>query len=74
MKKDLKTGEEIQFTQREIDVLKHLVTGKNNTEIAKELCLSPHTVKAHLSSIFHKMGVGDRVKVAVKAVREKIVD
>lgn len=70
----MENEEEIQFTQRELDVLKHLVTGKSNTEIAKELCLSPYTVKAHLSSIFHKMGVEHRVQVAVKAVREKIVD
>ena len=63
----------IPLTEREFEVLKHLVTGKSNTEIAKELIVSVHTAKAHVCSILQKMCVNDRVQAAVKAVKEGIV-
>ncbi len=60
----------VPLTEREYEVLKHLVAGKSNTEIAKELIVSVHTAKAHVCSILQKMCVNDRVQAAVKAVRE----
>ena len=63
----------VPLTEREYEVLKHLVTGKSNTEIAKELIVSVHTAKAHVCSILQKMCVNDRVQAAVKAVREGLV-
>ena len=70
-----KTAEEgrIPLTDREFEVLKHLVDGKSNTEIAKELIVSVHTAKAHVCSILQKMCVNDRVQAAVKAVKECLV-
>lgn len=70
-----KTAEEgrIPLTDREFEVLKHLVDGKSNTEIAKELIVSVHTAKAHVCSILQKMCVNDRVLAAVKAVKEGLV-
>ena len=62
-----------QLTDRELEVLKHLVNGKSNTEIAKELIVSVHTAKAHVCSILQKLCVDDRVQAAVKAIRENIV-
>lgn len=64
---------QIPLTEREYEVLKHLVEGKSNTEIAKELIVSVHTAKAHVCSILQKMSVNDRVQAAVKAVREGMV-
>ena len=64
---------QIPLTEREHEVLKHLVSGKSNTEIAKELIVSVHTAKAHVCSILQKMCVNDRVQAAVKAVKEGIV-
>ena len=64
---------QVPLTEREYEVLKHLVSGKSNTEIAKELIVSVHTAKAHVCSILQKMCVNDRVQAAVKAVREGIV-
>lgn len=61
------------ISSREYEVLKLLVLGKSNTEIAKDLFISTHTVKAHVSSILEKLEVTDRVQVAVKAVREGII-
>ena len=63
----------IPLTEREYEVLKHLVAGKSNTEIAKELIVSVHTAKAHVCSILQKMCVNDRVQAAVKAVKEGLV-
>lgn len=60
------------LTEREYEVLKFVVMGKSNTEIAEALTISVHTAKAHVCSILQKMSVGDRVQAAVKAVRKGI--
>lgn len=62
-----------QLTEREYEVLKLLVKGKSNTEIAKDLIVSVHTAKAHVCSILQKLCVDDRVQAAVKAIRENII-
>ena len=62
-----------QLTERELEVLRHLVNGKSNTEIAKELIVSVHTAKAHVCSILQKLCVDDRVQAAVKAIKENII-
>lgn len=61
------------LTEREQEVLKLLVQGKSNTEIAKELIVSVHTAKAHVCSILQKLCVDDRVQAAVKAIKEGLV-
>lgn len=48
------------LTEQEINVLKLAAIGLGNIEIAKRLYISPHTVKAHLKSIYIKMGVTNR--------------
>lgn len=65
--------ENIQLTDRELEVLKLLVEGKSNTEIAKELIISVHTAKAHVCNILQKLSVHDRVQAAVKAIRDGLV-
>ena len=62
-----------QLTERELEVLKLLVKGKSNTEIAKDLIVSVHTAKAHVCSILQKLCVDDRVQAAVKAIKENII-
>ena len=62
------------LTEREQEVLKLLVKGKSNTEIAAELIVSVHTAKAHVCSILQKLCVDDRVQAAVKAIKEGLVD
>lgn len=63
----------IKLTEREREVLKHLVEGKSNSEIAKELVVSVHTAKAHVCSILQKLYVEDRVQAAVLAVKENLI-
>ena len=67
------TDARAQLTDRELEVLRHLVQGKSNTEIAKELIVSVHTAKAHVCSILQKLCVDDRVQAAVKAIKENII-
>ncbi|MDO5436821.1 MAG: response regulator transcription factor [bacterium] len=62
------------LTDREQEVLRLLVKGKSNTEIASELIVSVHTAKAHVCSILQKLCVDDRVQAAVKAIKEGLVD
>lgn len=61
------------LTEREMDVLKLLVEGKNNTEIGADLYLSPNTVKTHVRGIMNKLAVDDRVQAAVVALRAGLV-
>ncbi len=62
-----------QLTEREMDVLKLLVEGKNNTEIGESLFLSPNTIKTHVRGIMNKLVVDDRVQAAVVALRAGLV-
>ncbi len=61
------------LTEREYEVLKLIVDGKSNQEIASVLKISEHTAKAHVCSIIQKMLVDDRTQVAVKAIKENLV-
>lgn len=61
------------LTQREYEVLKLVVEGKSNNDIAADLCISEHTAKAHVCNIIQKLLVDDRTQAAVKAIKEGIV-
>ena len=61
------------LTQREYEVLKLIVDGKSNNEIAQELTISEHTAKAHVCNIIQKLVVDDRTQAAVKALKEGLV-
>jgi DNA-binding NarL/FixJ family response regulator len=58
---------------REKEVLRLVVDGKDNTAIAKELFISPYTVKNHISNILLKLHVENRLQAAVCAVRDSLI-
>lgn len=60
------------LTQRESEILSLVVTGLSNRGIAAKLVIGKETVKTHLSSIYRKLGVGDRTSAAATALREGI--
>ena len=62
-----------RLTDRERDVLKCLVEGLNNNEIAERLVVSLGTVKFHISNIFQKLGVDSRVEAVKMAIEQKLV-
>ena len=62
------------LTKRELEILKQVVGGMFNKEIAASLHISERTVKNHLSNIFKKIDVSDRTQAAVFAIRNNIVN
>ena len=58
------------LTRRELDVMKLLMQGHSNKEIARRLIISERTVQTHLSNIFAKMGVASRTEAVLAALRD----
>ncbi len=61
------------LSQREVDVLRLVVEGMSNHEIAEQLILSVETIKTHMRHIMEKLAVTDRTQAAVKAMRQGLV-
>jgi DNA-binding NarL/FixJ family response regulator len=61
------------LSERELEVLKLIVEGKSNVEIAEDLYLSANTIKTHVRGIMNKLAVDDRVQAAVVALRSGLV-
>ena len=59
------------LTAREREILALLIEGRSNADIAERLVLSEKTVRNHLSGIFVKLGVGNRVEAAALATRHR---
>lgn len=57
------------LTKRERDVMDLLISGYNNSKISEKLCISVHTTKAHISSIYEKLNVSNRVQATVKYLK-----
>ena len=73
--KDADAAETIraELSDRELEVLKLIANGKDNAQIARELFISPKTVKNHISNILMKLQIENRIQAAVYAVRSGIV-
>jgi len=61
------------LTEREHEVLKLMVDGLNNAQIAENLVVSLSTVKYHISNILMKLGVENRVAAVTMAIQKKLV-
>jgi two-component system, NarL family, response regulator LiaR len=61
------------FTERERDVLRLMVQGRSNAEIADTLVVSTSTVKFHVSNILSKMGAESRTEAVAMALQERLV-
>ncbi|GAP17614.1 response regulator [Levilinea saccharolytica] len=61
------------LTEREREVLKLMVEGLNNAEIAERLVVSLSTIKYHISNILMKLGVDNRVAAVTTAMNKKLV-
>jgi two-component system NarL family response regulator len=62
-----------QLSGREIEVLRLLVSGRRNREIAHAMAITEGTVKLHVSSILGKLGVADRTEAVTVALQRGIV-
>lgn len=61
------------LTEREREVLRLMVDGLNNAEIAERLVVSLSTVKYHISNILMKLGVDNRVAAVTTAIQKRLV-
>ncbi|MBI3768107.1 MAG: response regulator transcription factor [Deltaproteobacteria bacterium] len=57
------------LTRREREIVCHVARGLRNAEVAERLSISEVTVKTHVNNIFQKLGLRDRVELALYAVR-----
>lgn len=64
---------EYGLTRREMEILRYMVDGKTNPEIAEALMVSLATVKFHASNIFRKLGVTTRAAAVALAARQKLI-
>ena len=61
------------LSERELEVLRLLAVGKANADIARELYLSPHTVRNHISNIMSKLQIANRTEAAAYAIKSGLV-
>ncbi len=61
------------ITRREMEVINAIVSGYTNKDIAQKFSLSEQTVKHHLTNIFDKLGVSNRLELALFAVNHRLV-
>ena len=61
------------LSERELEVLKSIVDGSSNQQIADQLMISLPTVKTHVRNILNKLSVDDRTQAAVQAMRRGLV-
>lgn len=63
-----------QLSERELDVLKLMVEGLTNPQIANRLTIALSTVKFHIGAIYRKLEVATRTEAVRKAIQEKLID
>jgi DNA-binding NarL/FixJ family response regulator len=64
---------EAGLTPREVEVLRLLVAGQSNPQIAESLFISPRTATTHVTNILAKLGVDSRTEAAAHAVRDGLI-
>jgi DNA-binding NarL/FixJ family response regulator len=61
------------LTPREVEILQHAANGEKNRDIADKLCISEHTVKAHIKSILEKLAANDRTDAVAIGLRRGFI-
>ena len=61
------------LSERELEVLTLLASGRPNKEVARDLFVSVGTVKTHTNNIYRKLGVHNRAEALAKARRLKLI-
>jgi two-component system response regulator DegU len=65
---------EIPLSRRESEILQKVAYGATVKEVARDLGISPHTVKTHLERIYEKLGANDKAQAVAIALRKGLVD
>ena len=66
------TTDRIRLTRRQTEIIAAIVDGHTNREIARRLSISEQTVKHHLTGIFEKVGVTNRLELAIRALHLRL--
>ena len=72
--KDKKSDSQIDFTQREIEIIQHLADGLTNKEIGDKLYISHRTVDTHRTNIMKKVGVNNVARLISFAIKSGLVE
>jgi len=62
-----------RLTPRESEIVRYVAIGMRNAEVAARLSLSESTVKTHLTNIFQKLGIRDRIELTRYAIKTGLV-
>jgi two-component system nitrate/nitrite response regulator NarL len=62
------------LTPRQLDIVSAIVTGATNDDIAKQFSITPNTVKYHLTNMFDKLGVSNRIELARFAIEHRLAE
>ena len=66
--------QDLGLTPREMQIIALIVAGYTNKDLAKELKISQNTSKHHLTNIFNKLGVSNRLELVLYAIDNRLVD
>ena len=64
----------VPLTDREAEVLDHVLEGKSSKEVARLLFVSKRTIDFHLTNIYHKLHVTNRVQAVLRAAQLGLVE
>ncbi len=67
-------GRRFGLTPRELEIISTIVAGYTNRDIAEKFTISEQTVKHHLTNIFDKLGVSNRLELALFAVNHRLIE
>ena len=70
--RDSRNGSDSRLSKRELEIVDAIVDGCTNKDIAKKFSLSEQTVKHHLTKIYHKVGVTNRLELALYAMNHQL--
>jgi DNA-binding NarL/FixJ family response regulator len=62
------------LTTRETDIIRAIVDGATNRDVARQLGVTEQTIKNHLSHIYDKLGVSNRLELALFAIHHKVLE
>ena len=62
------------LTHRELEIVSAIVAGLSNRDMARQFAISEQTVKHHLTRIYDKLGVSNRLELALYAIQRRLVD
>ena len=62
------------LTRREQEIVRAVIDGDTNKEMARRLSISENTVKRHLMHIFNKVGASSRIELALFAAHHRLLD